>query len=33
MAADVSCQVMGKMVQAKQLIFQLDESMDILIEA
>jgi hypothetical protein len=30
MAAGVSCQVMEKMLQAKWLIFQLDESMDIL---
>ena len=33
MAADVSCQVMEKMLQTKWLIFQLDESMDILNEA
>jgi MinD superfamily P-loop ATPase len=29
MAAGMSCQVMEKMMQAKWLIFQLDESMDI----
>jgi hypothetical protein len=29
MAVDMSCQVMEKIMQAKWLIFQLDESMDI----
>ena len=33
MAADVSCQVTEKMVQAKRLIFQVNESGGILNEA